>query len=229
MRKVFLSCPCTRCWESGYAALKRAFHWRLSLSTVHKHIPPTPESYKTRWLLKDRQTPGGHSNGKRGYQARPWAHKKHPNHVFSGMKIDPNYAFLHAFFLICPSCPFQNLSIWPKTHPFFQFFTLNAVRAYSAWSWKTTLITWIFGRAWYPPWHSSAPPPPGDKPGADPGMGRSAPPLSDSWIMQIQPIWGLRQPIPSPHNFDTLSPLFANPGSSPANYFYPSTNGIWLA
>ena len=24
---------------------------------------------------------GGHSNGKRGYQARPWTHKKHPNHV----------------------------------------------------------------------------------------------------------------------------------------------------
>ena len=30
---------------------------------------------------------------------------------FSGMKINPKYAFLHAFFLICPSCPFQNLSI----------------------------------------------------------------------------------------------------------------------
>ena len=30
---------------------------------------------------------------------------------FSGMKIDPKYAFLHAFFLICPSCPFQNLSL----------------------------------------------------------------------------------------------------------------------
>ena len=30
---------------------------------------------------------------------------------FSGMKIDPKYAFLYAFFLICPSCPFQNLSI----------------------------------------------------------------------------------------------------------------------
>ena len=42
---------------------------------------------------------------------------------FSGMKIDPKYAFLQAFFLICPSCPFQNLSIWPKTHPFFQFCT----------------------------------------------------------------------------------------------------------
>ena len=24
---------------------------------------------------------GGHSNGKRGYQARPWTHKKHPNHI----------------------------------------------------------------------------------------------------------------------------------------------------
>ena len=73
---------------------------------------------------------------------------------FSGMKIDPNYAFLHAFFLICPSCPFQNMSIWPKTHPFFfnfaRFAPLNAVRAYSAWSWKTTIITWTFGRAWYP-------------------------------------------------------------------------------
>ena len=42
---------------------------------------------------------------------------------FSGMKIDPNYAFLHAFFLIFLSYPFQNLSIWPKTHPFFQFCT----------------------------------------------------------------------------------------------------------
>ena len=67
---------------------------------------------------------GGHSNGKRGYQARPWAHTKSTLITyFSGMKIDPNYAFLHAFFLICPSCPFQNLSIWPKTHPFFQFCT----------------------------------------------------------------------------------------------------------
>ena len=58
--------------------------------------------------------------------------KKHPRVVheltisilityFSGMKIDPKYAFLQAFFLICLSCPFQNLYIWPKTHPFFQF------------------------------------------------------------------------------------------------------------
>ena len=33
------------------------------------------------------------------------------NTYFSGTKIDPNYAFLHAFFLVCPSCPFENWSI----------------------------------------------------------------------------------------------------------------------
>ena len=73
---------------------------------------------------------------------------------FSGMKTDPKYAFLHAFFLISLSRSFQNLSIWLKTHLFFPilhvFAPLNDVRAYSAWSWKTTIITWIFGRAWYP-------------------------------------------------------------------------------
>ena len=31
---------------------------------------------------------------------------------YSGMKKDPKYAFLHAFFLICLSCSFQNLSLW---------------------------------------------------------------------------------------------------------------------
>ena len=31
---------------------------------------------------KGKRSPGSHSNGKRGYQARPWTHKKHPNHVF---------------------------------------------------------------------------------------------------------------------------------------------------
>ena len=38
------------------------------------------------------------------------------------MKIDPKYAFLLAFFLIWASCPFQNLSIWPK-HTLFSNFT----------------------------------------------------------------------------------------------------------
>ena len=81
---------------------------------------------------------------------------------FSGMKIDPKYAFLHAFFLTCPSCPSQNLSIWPKTHSFSnfaRFCTPKRCTHVQCLVWKTTLITWIFGRAWYPPWHSSAPPP----------------------------------------------------------------------
>ena len=51
----------------------------------------------------------------------------------------------------------------PKTHPFFAslhvFAPLNDVRAYIAWSWKTTLITWIFLRGWYPTSNTSAPPP----------------------------------------------------------------------
>ena len=59
------------------------------------------------------------------------------NTYFSGMKIDLKYAFLHAFFVICVSCPFQNLSIWPKTYLFFPNFTpLNDIRMYIAWSWK---------------------------------------------------------------------------------------------
>ena len=80
---------------------------------------------------------------------------------YSGIKKDPKYAFLHAFFSICLSCSFQNLSLWPKTHFFpilHVFAPLNDVRAYSAWSWKTTLIMWIFGQAWYPPWPFKWPP-----------------------------------------------------------------------
>ena len=49
--------------------------------------------------------------------------KHNLNMYFSGTKIDPKYMFLHAFSLICPSFPFQNLSIWPKTHPFYHFCT----------------------------------------------------------------------------------------------------------
>ena len=49
---------------------------------------------------------------------------------------------------------FPKFAYMTKTHPFLPilhvFAPLNDVRTYSAWSWKTTLITWIFGRAWYP-------------------------------------------------------------------------------
>ena len=78
---------------------------------------------------------------------------------FSGTKKDPKYAFLHAFFLNLPIMFFPKFVYTTKNTPFFPilhvFAPLNDVRAYSAWSWKTTLIMWIFGWAWYPPWHSS--------------------------------------------------------------------------
>ena len=79
------------------------------------------------------------------------------NTYFSGMKIYPKYAFLYKtnfswdkfwyirlmFFSICR---FQNLSIWPKTHPFYSIFHVFApliyfVRVYIAWSCVT--CPWI--------------------------------------------------------------------------------------
>ena len=78
---------------------------------------------------------------------------------FSGMKIDPKYAFFACIFLNFGVMSFPKFVCMTKNTPFFPilhvFAPLNDVRAYSAWSWKTTLITWIFGRAWYLPWHSS--------------------------------------------------------------------------
>ena len=41
---------------------------------------------------------------------------------YSGMKKDPKYAFLHAFFLICLSCSFQNLSRYDQKHTLFSNF-----------------------------------------------------------------------------------------------------------
>ena len=41
--------------------------------------------------------------------------KTHPKQVFFRYENGPyKYVFLHAFFLICPPRPFQNLSIWQK-------------------------------------------------------------------------------------------------------------------
>ena len=41
---------------------------------------------------------------------------------FSGMKIDPKYAFLHAFFLICLSCPFKKFALYDQKHTLFPNF-----------------------------------------------------------------------------------------------------------
>ena len=82
---------------------------------------------------------------------------------FSCMKIDPKYAFLHAFFLNLPVMSFPKFVYMTKNTPFFRilhvfFSPLNDVHAFLAWSWKTTLITWIFGRVWYPPLTFECPP-----------------------------------------------------------------------
>ena len=63
---------------------------------------------------KGRSLPGGPLVFQAGYHSCKTTFKTHHKHIlfkFSGMKIDPKYGFLHGFFLICVSCPFQNLSI----------------------------------------------------------------------------------------------------------------------
>ena len=56
---------------------------------------------------------------------------------------------------------FVNMTKNTLFFPILQVFApLNNVRAYIAWSWKTTLITWIFFRGWYPTSNTSTPPPP---------------------------------------------------------------------
>ena len=54
------------------------------------------------------------------------------NTYFSRMKIDPKYAFLHAFFLICPVLSFPKFVNMTKNTPFFPilhvFIPLNDVR-----------------------------------------------------------------------------------------------------
>ena len=69
---------------------------------------------------------------------------------FPGMKKDPKYAFLHAFFPNFFIMSFPKLVNMTKTTPFspiLHVFALpNDVRMYIGWSWKTTLITWIFDK-----------------------------------------------------------------------------------
>ena len=81
---------------------------------------------------------------------------------FSGMKIDPKYAICMHFSSFVRHV-LSKICLFDQKHTLFSnfacFCTLNVVRAYSAWSWKTTLITWIFGRAWYPLDVRVAPPP----------------------------------------------------------------------
>ena len=70
---------------------------------------------------KEKSSPGGTRMARGGIRLVHGLTKSTLITYFIGMKIDPKYTFLHAFFLICLSCSFQNLFIWTKTHPFFLF------------------------------------------------------------------------------------------------------------
>ena len=88
--------------------------------------------------------------------------------LFSGMKIDPiNTCFcpglLHAFFLICPPCHFQNLSIWPKTHHFFPIIYFARFCSPKRCTRVHYLVlknnpNYIFFWGWYPTSNTSVPP-----------------------------------------------------------------------
>ena len=79
---------------------------------------------------------------------------------FSGMKKDPKYAFLHAFFLICLSCSFQNSMT--KNKPFFAHFahfcTPKRCTRVECLVLKNNPNYMNFLMSLIPPWHSSAPP-----------------------------------------------------------------------
>ena len=69
--------------------------------------------------ITQQQVGGGTLVCQAGYHLHKRTFKTHPKHVFFRDENRPyKYVFLLAFFLICPPCPFQNLSIRPKTHPF---------------------------------------------------------------------------------------------------------------
>ena len=135
----------------------------LPMLYLHAYFLENSLCLNSAWNNLPSYFPGGPlSNGKRGYQARPWTHKKHPNHIFFRYENRPWIRIFACIFLNLSIMSFPKFVYMTKNTPFFPilhvFAPLNDVWAYSAWSWKTTLITWIFGRAWYPPWHSSGPP-----------------------------------------------------------------------
>ena len=98
-------------------------------SFLYSCIRPLAENpMKIVWLVAEIQRGGGGGGGgdhlyfKLDIILVKGLSKHTLNTYFWGMKIDRKYKFLHAFFVIFPSCPFQNLSIWPKTHLFFPNF-----------------------------------------------------------------------------------------------------------
>ena len=100
------------------------FFFFFCAGSLAQKLPTRQHSWKIEVEALSEPTWGGHWIARGGIRVVHGLTKSTLITYFSGVKKDPKYAFLHAFFLICLSCSFQNLSIWPKTHPFFQFCTV---------------------------------------------------------------------------------------------------------
>ena len=115
----------------------------ILLLAVFKRV--TPVGLCTRQLKF--ADPGGHSNGKRGYQARPWAHKKHPNHVFFRYENRPNLCVFACICLNLSVMSFPKFVYMTQNTPFFPilhvFAPLNPGGATQVWfGWGRTSETW---------------------------------------------------------------------------------------
>ena len=89
--------------------------------------------------------------------------KRTLNTYFSDVKIDPKYVFFaYVFVNLCHVLSkfvnmTENIPCFPNVHI---FEPLNDVCVYIAWSWKTTLITWIFFTRIISNFKYKSPPPP---------------------------------------------------------------------
>ena len=102
-------------------------HTYLERPTARSKAFPVPLKFCLLWKQESYQCGrkgsrtgggGGHSNGKRGYQACPWTHKKHPNHVFFRYENRPYIRF----FLNLPDMSFPKCVYMTKNTPFFSQF-----------------------------------------------------------------------------------------------------------
>ena len=73
-------------------------------------------------VAENKYARGWHSNGKRGIRLFHGHTKSTLITYFSGMKIDPKYAFLHAFFLNLSVMSFPKFIYMTKNTPLFSNF-----------------------------------------------------------------------------------------------------------
>ena len=100
-----------------------------------------------------------------GYHTCKRTFKTHPKHVFSRYERTLNTHFCMLFFFF-PSCPFQNLRTWWKTHSFLQFCTFLHPKMIYAQTLpgpenNSNYVNFLLGWYWYPTSNTSASPPPG--------------------------------------------------------------------